>query len=67
MIDITKDEFWDNRYEEVSKKEKEKRKSKLKGLISRNKALTMLIILFSLLSISNILLIYNFFRVLDTL
>ena len=67
MIDITKDEFWDNRYEEVSKNEKEKKTSKLKSLISRNKALTMLIILFSLLSISNILLIYNFFRVLDSL
>ena len=35
MIDITKEEFWDNKYEEVYKKEKEK--SKVKEFILKNK------------------------------
>ena len=34
MIDITKDEFWENRYQEVSKKEKENSKIKKDGAIS---------------------------------
>ena len=36
MIDITKEEFWDNRYDEVSKKEK--KESKIKyfiGILSK--------------------------------
>ena len=62
MIDITKDEFWDNKYEEVLKKEKEK--SKLREFITRNKVITGLLIGFGVLMTINSILIYNFFKIL---
>lgn len=65
MVDITKEEFWDNKYEEISKKEKESRK--LKEFISRNKIVVGLLISFGILTAINTVLIYNFFKVLVTI
>ena len=62
MVDITKEEFWDNKYEEVSKKEKEK--SKVKEFILKNKIIVTLLISFGILMAINTILIYNFFKVL---
>ena len=62
MVDITKEEFWDNKYEEVSKKEKEK--SKVKEFILKNKIIVTLLISFGILMTINTILIYNFFKVL---
>lgn len=62
MVDITKEEFWDNRYEEVSKKEKEG--SKVKEFISKNKVIVALLVSFGILMAINTILIYNFFKVL---
>ena len=62
MVDITKEEFWDNKYEEVSKKEKEK--SKLREFIAKNKIITGLLIGFGILMTINTILIYNFFKIL---
>ena len=62
MVDITKEEFWDNKYEEVSKKEKEK--SKVKEFILRNKIIVTLLVSFGILMAINTILIYNFFKVL---
>ena len=62
MVDITKEEFWDNKYEEVTRKEKEK--SKLKEVIAKNKIITGLLIGFGILMTMNTILIYNFFKVL---
>ncbi len=65
MIDITKDEFWENRYDEVSKTEK--KNSRTKEFIMRHKIITMLLVSLSLLITANIFLIYNFFRILNKL
>lgn len=65
MVDITKDEFWENKYEEVSKPEKQK--GKAKELMKNHKAIVLLLASFILLAVSNGLLIYNFFRVLSKL
>ena len=62
MVDITKEEFWDNKYEEVAKKEKGK--SKLREFIKRNKVITGLLIGFGLIMTINTILIYNFFKML---
>lgn len=65
MIDITKDEFWENKYEEVSKAEK--KGSKVKEFITKHKVITTLLIALVLLITANTLLIYNFFRILNTI
>ena len=62
MVDITKEEFWDNKYEEVSKKEKQG--SKVKEFISKNKVIVTLLVSFGILMAINTILIYNFFRML---
>ena len=62
MVDITKEEFWENRYEEVSKKEKQN--SKIKGFFLKNKVIAILLISFGILMAINTILIYNFFRML---
>ncbi len=62
MVDITKEEFWENRYEEVSKKEKQN--SKIKEFISRHKVITTLLISLGILMTVNTILIYNFFKIL---
>lgn len=61
MIDITKEEFWDN-IGEIEKKVN--RESKIKNFIIKNKIITALLISLSLLMTLNTILIYNFFRVL---
>ncbi len=65
MIDITKEEFWDNRYDEVSKKEK--KESKIKYFIVKNKILTVLLINFGVLTAINTVLIYKFIGILSKL
>lgn len=65
MVDITKDEFWESKFEEASKKRK--KDSKLKIFINEHKWVMLLIASFTLLAISNGLLIYNFFRILGKL
>lgn len=65
MVDITKDEFWENKYEEVTKNKK--KDSKLTRFIDNNKWIMLLIASFLLLAISNGFLIYNFFRILGKL
>lgn len=65
MIDITKDEFWDNRKEEVYKEKKEQ--SKIKKFIKKNKFLTTLLISLGILMTINTVLICNFFRILSEL
>ena len=62
MIDITKDEFWENRYQEVYKKEKEN--SKIKEFILKHKIITILLISLGTLMTLNTILIYKFFRIL---
>lgn len=64
MIDITKEEFWDNNYKEVSKAEK--RKNRIKNLIIKHKIITGLLVALSVLMIINTILIYNFFSILTT-
>lgn len=65
MIDITKDEFWDSRYEEVTKKEK--KNSRVKNFIIKHKIITLLLGALSVLMVINTILIYNFFRILTDL
>ncbi len=62
MIDITKEEFWDSKYEEVSKTKKEQ--SRIKDFILRNKFFTTLVISLGILMTVNTVLIYNFFKIL---
>ena len=62
MVDITKEEFWDNKYEEITRKEKNK--SKLNEFIIKNKILVALLISFGILMAINTILIYNFFKIL---
>jgi len=62
MVDITKEEFWENKYEEVSKKEKEK--NKIREIILKNKIIVTLLGIFGILMAINTILIYNFFKVL---
>lgn len=65
MIDITKDEFWDSKYEEAIRTEK--KENKVKQFIIRHKIITAMIIGLGILVSVNTILIYNFFRILDTL
>lgn len=65
MIDITKEEFWDNKYEEVSKKEK--RSNRVAEFIVKNKIITILLVSLALLITVNTILIYNFFRILTNI
>jgi Trk-type K+ transport system membrane component len=61
MIDITKDEFWDVRSEEIVK-EKAK-KNKIIETILKHKLLSLSLILFLICVIANIVLIYNFLKI----
>ena len=61
MVDITKDEMWENKDEEVVTKER--KESKLRSLISKYKWITILIGSFLVLTISNGFLIYNFLKI----
>ena len=65
MIDITKDEFLDDKYEEVTKKEK--KENKVKEFIITHKLITVLLILLGIFMIANTILIYNFFKMLETI
>ena len=65
MVDITKENFWENKYEQVFKGSK--KNSKLRLFIKKYKLIVMLVACFLLLTISNGLLIYNFFKLLSKL
>ncbi|MBQ3145485.1 MAG: hypothetical protein IJB90_02790 [Clostridia bacterium] len=65
MIDITKDEFWENRYGEVEKQEK--KNSKLLNTIKKHKIITALLISLGILMAINTVLIYNFFKILTNI
>ncbi len=65
MIDITKDEFWESRYDEVSKAKK--KNNKIKEFIIKHRIITALLISLSLLMVANTFLICNFFRILSKL
>lgn len=62
MVDITKDEFWENKYEEVITKEK--KNNKIKEFVLRHKIITTLLVTLSILIAANVILIYNFFKIL---
>ena len=62
MIDITKDEFWENNYQEVEKKEV--KNNRLLRIIKKHNFITALLISLGILMTINTVLIYNFFRVL---
>lgn len=62
MVDITKDEFWDSKYEEVTKTEK--KNNRVKDFIIKHKIITTLLISLGILMTINTILIYNFFRIL---
>ena len=65
MIDITKDEFWDAKYEETSRRER--KENKVKQFIIKHKIITTLLVSLSILVAINTILIYNFFRILGTI
>ena len=62
MVDITKEEFWENRSEEVSKFEKDS--NKVKEFITKHKIVTTLLVSLGILMTVNTILIYNFFKIL---
>ena len=63
--DITKDEFWDAKYEETSRIER--KENKVKQFIIKHKIITTLLVSSSILVAINTILIYNFFRILGTI
>lgn len=65
MIDITKDEFWDAKYEEKSRIER--KENKVKQFIIKHKIITTLLVSLSILVAINTILIYNFFRILGAI
>lgn len=65
MVDITKEEFWDSKYEETSRIEK--KENKVKQFIINHKTITALLISLSILIAINTILIYNFFIILGTI
>lgn len=65
MIDITKDEFWDSRYENVNTEEM--KKSKVREFIIKHKIITALLVALTLLITANTILIYKFFEILLTI
>ena len=65
MIDITKDEFWDAKYEETSRIER--RENKVKQFIIKHKIIKTLLVSLSILVAINTILIYNFFRILGAI
>ena len=65
MVDITKEEFWDSKYEETSRIEK--KENKVKQFIINHKTITALLISLSILMAINTILIYNFFIILGTI
>lgn len=65
MIDITKDEFWDSKYEETSKIER--KGNKVKQFVINHKIVAILLTSLGLLITINTILIYNFLKILETI
>ena len=65
MIDITKEEFWESKYQEVAKKGKQN--SKIKEFILKHKVVTILLISLGILMFVNTILIYNFLKILTNI
>lgn len=63
MIDITKEEFWNSDFqEEIIKQE-----SRLKKTIKKHKLMTIALVSLGIFTLANIILIYNFFKILEKL
>ena len=60
MIDITREEIWDNNFQKV---EETNKKSRLKHFIAEHKIITVLLITLGILMTANVILIYNFLKV----
>lgn len=65
MVDITKEEFWDSKYEEVSKNEK--KNNRVKDFIIKHKIITVLLVALTVLMVTNTILIYNFLKILSNI
>ena len=65
MIDITKEEFWENNESKITKCENSD--NILKKFINKHKIITMLLLALGLLMIANVILVYNFFRIITTI
>ena len=65
MIDITKEEFWENKASNIIRNHNNK--SKVKEFIIKHRIISVLLISLGLLMTINIILIYNFFKVLTTI
>ncbi len=65
MVDITKEEFWDSKYEETSRIER--KENKVRQFINNHKIITALLISLSILIAINTILVYNFFIILGTI
>ena len=65
MIDITKDEFWETRNEEVIRTIG--KRNSVKDIILKHKILSAVLIIFSVCIIANLVLIYSFFKMIRLL
>ena len=65
MIDITKEEFWDEGYVEVNKTKENN--NIIIQLIKNHKFIAILLIALTLLITVNTVLIYNFFKILTSI
>ncbi len=65
MIDITRDEFWENNYEEVTKKEY--KNNRVKDFVRKHKIIIGLLTVLTIIMTVNTILIYNFIKILITI
>ena len=59
MIDITREEIWENKTVEIERKD-----NRVNSFIKKHKIITMLLISLGILMTVNIILIYNFLNIL---
>ena len=64
MVDITRDEIWENSAQEV---EKFQRHNTIKSFVGRNKIITTLLITLAIFMTTNIILIYRFLTILSNI
>lgn len=65
MIDITKDEFWENKYEEITKENK--KTNLFKEFITNHKIISILLMTLSILITINTILIFKFFEIIEVI
>lgn len=61
MIDITKEEFWDNKVGITKTKQKN---NIIKGFVIKNKMIIIILITLGILILTNTILIYKFYNIL---